>query len=270
MIHSTAVIDPQAELGPDVDVGPYAIIGPAVRIAGGAVVGAHAVLEGRVVVGARARIGHGAVIGGPPQDLKYREGTASGVVVGEDTSIRELSTVHRATREGSDTRIGRGCLLMTGSHVGHDCAVGDHVIMINGAMLAGHVTVEDRATVGALSAAAPYTRIGTFAYLGGVSAIGQDLPPFVIARNAPARAFGVNVIGMRRGGIASPDRRMIQRAFRILYRSGLPPRAAADRIKAELAGHPLVDHLIGFLAGTRVGIVKAGKGRDDAAEEDAT
>jgi UDP-N-acetylglucosamine acyltransferase len=139
--------------------------------------------------------------------------------------------------------------------------------MINGCMLAGHVTVEDRVTVGALSAAAPFTRLGTYAYLGGVSANGQDVPPFVIARNAPARAFGVNVIGMRRGGIAGPDRRAVQNAFRILYRSGLPPRAATARLKAELAGHPLVDQLIAFVEASRLGIIKPGFARGAPAAE---
>jgi UDP-N-acetylglucosamine acyltransferase len=269
-IHPTAVIDPRAELGAGVAVGPYAVVGPEVRLGDGAAIGAHAVLEGRVVIGARARIGHGAVIGGPPQDLKYREGTVSGVVIGEDTVIRELATVHRATREGNDTRIGRECLLMATTHVGHDCRVGDRVIMINGAVLAGHVTVEDRATFGGLSGAAPYTRVGTYAYVGGFSALGQDVPPYVLTRNAPARAFAVNVVGMRRGGIPAADRRAVQRAFRLLYRSGLGPRAAVARLKTELGGHPLVDRLIAFVEESRLGIVKpaaAGADSDAASDE---
>jgi UDP-N-acetylglucosamine acyltransferase len=263
LIHPTAVVDPRAELAPGVRVGPYAVIGPEVCLGEGVEVGAHAVLEGRVRVAPRARLGHGAVIGTPPQDLKYREGTPSGVSIGEDTVIRELSTVHRATREGRDTRIGRGCLLMATTHVGHDCTVGDHVIMINGSVLAGHVTVEDRVTLGGLSGAAPFTRLGTYAYIGGLSAAGQDVPPFVIARNAPARAFAVNVIGMRRGGIAPADRRAVQKAFRILYRAGLSPRAATARLKSELGGHPLVDQLIAFVESSRQGIIKPGAAADE-------
>jgi UDP-N-acetylglucosamine acyltransferase len=262
-IHPTAVVDPRAEVAAGVRIGPYAVVGPEVRLGEDVEIGAHAVLEGRVRVGARARLGHGAVIGTPPQDLKYREGTPSGVVIGEDTVIRELSTVHRATHEGHDTRIGRGCLLMSTTHVGHDCTVGDHVIMINGAMLGGHVTVEDRVTVGGISAAGPFTRLGTFAYLGGLSGIGRDVPPFVLARNAPARAYAVNVVGMRRGGIAAADRRAVQNAFRILYREGLAPRAAMQRIKTELGGHPLVDRLIAFVESSRLGIVKPGATLDE-------
>jgi UDP-N-acetylglucosamine acyltransferase len=265
-IHPTAVVDPKAEVGPGVQIGPYAVIGPRVRLGEGVELGAHVVLEGRVAIGARTRIGHGAVIGGRPQDFKYREGTASGVTIGEDTEIRELCTVHRATREDQDTRIGRGCLLMAASHVGHDCVVEDHVILINAVQLGGHVTVEERATLGGLVGAVPFVRVGAFAYVGGCSGLNQDVPPFVIARNTPARAHGVNVIGMRRGGIAAPDRRQVQNAFRVLYRSGLGPAAAVTRLRAEMAGHPLVDRLIGFVEASRNGIVKpAARGEEEDA-----
>jgi len=267
-IHPTAVVAPEAAVAAGARIGPYAVVGPEVRLGAGAEIGAHAVLEGRVVVGARTRIGHGAAIGGRPQDLKFRDGTVSGVVIGEDTEIREFATVHRATREGHDTRIGHGCLLMVGSHVGHDCVVGDHVILINAALLGGHVVVEERATIGGLAGLAPFVRVGAYAYVGGCSGLNQDVPPFVLARHHPARAYGVNVIGMRRAGIEAADRRRIQDAFRVLYRSGLTPRAAVDRLRAELAGHPLVDRLIAFIESTRVGIVKPapGSGSD---EEDA-
>jgi UDP-N-acetylglucosamine acyltransferase len=266
LIHPTAVVDAGAEVGAGVRIGPYAVVGPLVRLGDGVELGAHVVLEGRVVVGARTRIGHGAVIGGRPQDLKYRDTTVSGVTIGEDTEIRELSTVHRATREHHDTRIGRGCLLMAASHVGHDCVVGDHVIVINAAQLAGHVTVEERVTIGALVGIVPFVRVGAFAYVGGCSGLNQDVPPFMIARNYPARAYGVNVVGMRRAGIEASDRRQVQNAFRILYRAGLPPAGGLARLRAEMAGHPLVDRLIDFIAASQIGIIKPGA---RSAEEDA-
>jgi UDP-N-acetylglucosamine acyltransferase len=267
MIHATAIVDPRAELGPGVSVAPYAVIGPDVRLGEGTAVGAHAVLEGRLAVGARCRIGHGAVIGGAPQDVKYVEGTPVGVRIGHDTVIREHVVIHRATREGEDTRVGDHCLIMATSHIAHDCVVGNHVILINYAGLTGHVTVEDRATVGGLSGVHPFTRIGAYAYVGGCSKVTQDVPPFVIVDGVPATARSVNVIGMRRGGIDPAARRAVQSAFRLLYRSGLPPAAALERIQAELGGHPLVARLADFVAASRRGIVSGARERGSAGVE---
>lgn len=255
MIHSTALIDPRAELGTGVTVAPYAVIGPEVRIGDATEIGAHVVLEGRLAIGARCRIGPGAVIGGVPQDLKYREGTAVGVRIGDDTVIREHVTIHRATREGDDTRVGDHCLVMASSHIAHDCVIGDHVIIINYAGLTGHVTVEDHATVGGLTGVHPWTRIGTFAYIGGCSKVTQDVPPFTMVDGAPATAHGVNVIGMRRGGIDAAGRRQVQAAFRILYRSGLAPGPAVSQMRAELGGHPLVARVAAFIEASKRGIV---------------
>jgi UDP-N-acetylglucosamine acyltransferase len=257
VIHPTAVIDARAELAPDVRVGPYSVIGPDVSIAAGAEIGAHVVLEGRVRIGARARVGHGAIVGGVPQDLKFREGTPVGVTLGDDTVVREYVTIHRASREGHDTTVGRHCLVMASSHIAHDCVLGDHVIVINYAGLTGHVTVEDRATIGGLSGIHPFGRIGAYAYVGGCSKVAQDVPPFVIADGIPAVARAVNVVGMRRGGIDADSRRRVQAAFRILYRSGQAPGAAIKRVRAELGGHPLVARLVDFVEASRLGIVPA-------------
>jgi UDP-N-acetylglucosamine acyltransferase len=269
MIHPTAVIDPKAELAPGVSVAPYSIIGPDVQIGEGTEIGAHVVLEGRARIGARCRIGHGAVIGGVPQDFKYRDGVPVGVRIGEDTVIREYVTIHRATHADEDTRIGDHCLVMAQSHIAHDCVIGDHVIIINYAGLTGHVTVEDRATVGGLSGIHPFTRIGAYAYVGGCSKVVQDVPPFVIADGAPATARAVNVVGMRRAGIDADGRRQVKAAFRILYRSGLPPGSAVSRLKAELGDHPLVGRMVAFIEGAKRGIVSpATAAALDAASEE--
>lgn len=268
MIHSTAVIDSRAELAADVSVGPYSVIGPEVRIGAGTEVGAHAVLEGRVAIGVRCRIGHGALIGGMPQDLKYKGGVPVGVRIGDDTVIREYVTIHRATREGLDTSVGDHCLVMASSHIAHDCTLGDHVIIINYAGLTGHVVVEDRATVGGLTGVHPFTRIGTYAYVGGCSKVIQDVPPFVMVDGTPATARAVNAVGMRRGGIDAGGRRQVKAAFRILYRSGLAPGAAVARIKTERGDHPLVARLVEFIEASRRGIVTgAGGDTDDAPDE---
>jgi UDP-N-acetylglucosamine acyltransferase len=267
-IHPTAIVAPGADLAAGVVVGPYSLVGPSVTIGPGSEVGAHVVLEGRVRLGARCRIGHGALIGGVPQDFKFREGLPVGVSVGDDTVIREYATVHRATHEGQDTQIGSRCLLMVSCHVAHDCVVGDEVIIINYAGLTGHVTVEDRATIGGLTGIHPFTRIGTYAYVGGCSKVTQDVPPFVMADGAPATARAVNVIGMRRGGVDGDGRRQVRAAFRILYRSGLAPATAAVRLRAELGGHPLVARLIDFIEDSKRGIVP-GLEATDAESRDA-
>lgn len=268
MIHSTAVIDRGAELASDVRVGPYSVIGPEVTIAAGAEIGAHVVLEGRVRIGARCRIGHGTVIGGVPQDLKFRESTPTGVSIGDDTAVREYVTIHRATHEGHDTVVGRHCLVMASSHIAHDCVLGDHIIIINYAGLTGHIVVEDRATIGGLTGIHPFGRIGTYAYIGGCSKVTQDVPPFIMADGAPAVARAVNVIGMRRGGIDADSRRQVQAAFRLLYRSGQAPGTAIKRVKEELGDHPLVARLVAFVEQSKLGIVPAAarRGRDHAAE----
>ena len=267
-IHPTAIVEAGAELAAGVVIGPYSLIGPSVTIGPCSEIGAHVVLEGRVKLGARCRIGHGALIGGVPQDFKFREGLPVGVDVGDDTVIREYVTVHRATHEGRDTRIGSRCLVMVSSHVAHDCVVGDEVIIINYAGLSGHVTVEDRATIGGLTGIHPFTRIGTYAYVGGCAKVTQDVPPFVMADGVPATARAVNVIGMRRGGVDGEGRRQVRAAFRILYRSGLAPATAVARLRAELGGHPLVARLADFIEDSKRGIVPALE-ETDAASQDA-
>lgn len=267
-IHPTAIVEPQAQLGPGVTVGAYSVVGPEVVLGAGCQVGHHVVLEGRVSVGERTRIGHGSVVGMAPQDLKYREGTPSGVRIGADTVIREYVTIHRASREDGWTEIGRNSMIMSMSHVAHDCVIGDHVIIINYAGLTGHVRVEDWATVGGLTGVIPFTVIGAYAYIGGCSKVVQDVPPFMIVDGAPATARAVNVIGLRRGGIGAEDRRQIQAAFRILYRSGLSPATAVQRIRAEFPLTPLITRLVEFVETSKRGIVGPAKApaRGDLAE----
>jgi UDP-N-acetylglucosamine acyltransferase len=265
-IHGSALIDPAARLGQGVRIGPWSLVGPDVELGDGTEVGAHAVLEGRVVVGARCRIGHGAIIGAPPQDLKFRAGTPAGVRIGDDTVIREYATIHHATRENGDTVIGRHCLLMAYAHVAHDCAVGDHVVMVNASALTGHCVVEDRATVGGMTGLHPFGRIGTLAYVGGGAKVNQDVPPFVIADGWPAVARAVNVIGMRRAGFDATARRQAQEAFRILYRSGLSPGAAVERLRTEMGGLPLAARMAEFVAASRLGIVAPSRRRREATE----
>jgi UDP-N-acetylglucosamine acyltransferase len=247
-IHPSAVVDPRAVLGRDVRIGAFSIIGPEVTLADGVEIGHHVVLEGRLQAGPGVKIGHGSALGGPPQDLKFKEGTPSGIRIGAQTVIREYVTIHRASQPESVTEIGPKCLIMSMSHVAHDCRLGQGVIVINYAGITGHCQIGDYVTIGGLSGLAPFLRVGPYAYLGGSSRYTVDVPPFMLAQGNPAAVYGVNVIGLRRGGIPVADRRAIQEAHRVLYRSGLTPLRALEQIRRELPPHPMVETLVDFVA----------------------
>ena len=267
MIHPTAIVAPGALVGANVTIGPYAVIGADVSIGDGAEIGSHALLEGRVVLGARVRVGHGAVIGGEPQDLKFRRDTPSGVRIGADTVIREYVTIHRATHADEWTEIGEGCLLMGTCHIAHDCRIGDGVIVINYAGITGHCEIGDRATVGGYAGLVPFTRVGTFAYIGGCAKINQDVPPFMLADGNLATVRGVNVIGLRRAGIGPAERRALRDAHRLFYRSGLAPAAALEKIRADVPPTAQVKELIAFIETAKRGVLGGSGAVDDDADE---
>ena len=269
-VHPTALVDPKATLGAGVRIGAVTVVGPEVKIGAGAEIGHHCVLEGRIEIGERVTVGHGSLLGGRPQDLKFRDDTPSGVRIGADTTIREYVTVHRATSAGGWTEIGRECLIMVMSHVAHDCRIGDGVIVINFAGITGHCEIGERATIGGYAGLVPFTRVGAYAYVGGWSRVNADVPPYVLAEGNPAAAHGINVIGLRRAGISAADRRLLQDAYRLLYRSGLAPRRAVERIRRDLPAAALVTDLLAFIAGARRGICRAGSGAELDDESSAT
>ena len=253
-IHPTAIVHPRATLAPGVRVGPFSVVGPAVVAAPDVEIGNHVTLEGRVVLGAGVKVGHGAALGGVPQDLKFKDETPSGVRIGAGTVIRELVTIHRATTPEGWTEIGRQCLIMASSHVAHDCRLADGVIVINCAGIAGHCVIGERATVGGLAGVVPFTRIGAYAYLGACGKLTADLPPFMLADGLPATVRGVNVVGLRRAGMPAESRRAIQDAYALLYRSGLSPQSAQERIRREVPPGAHITMLIEFLEASRRGI----------------
>jgi UDP-N-acetylglucosamine acyltransferase len=259
-IHPTAIVDGRARLAAGVRIGAYSIIGPEVTLAEACEVGHHAVLEGHVVVGAGGRIGHGAVVGAPPQDLKFSADTISGVRIGPRTVIREYVTIHRATTPGGFTEIGADCFLLVASHVAHDCRLGDGVLVINCAGISGHCEIGDRATIGGLAGLPPFTRVGEYAYVGGYSKVVSDVPPFVLVDGAPAVAHGINVVGLRRAGVPALERRALRDAYRLLYRSGLSPKSAVDRMRTELGESPSVARLVEFIVASRRGICRSASG----------
>jgi UDP-N-acetylglucosamine acyltransferase len=254
-VHPTAVVEPGARLGARVRIGAYTVVGDGAVLGDDAELGHHVVLEGRVVLGPRARIGHGSVIGGVPQDLKFKDGTPSGVRIGAGTVVREHVTVHRATTPEGWTEIGDDCLVMGLAHVAHDCRLGHGVIVINYAGITGHCVIGDRVTVGGLTGMVPFTRIGTGAYVGGMAKITADVPPYMLVEGQPATVRGVNVIGLRRSGMPAAERSALREAYRLLYRSGLGPARAVERIRESVPACAPVLELIEFIAGaTRHGI----------------
>jgi len=232
-IHPTAIVDPSARLAEDVEIGPHAIVGGEVTLGAGCVVQAHAVLESRVVMGSGNVIGHGAVIGAPPQDFAHRPEVSSGVRIGDNNRIREYVTIHRGTKEGTETTVGSGCFLMVGTHLGHNVSLADNVIVTNNCLLAGYVEVGEAAVLGGGSVFHQFMRIGRRAMIAGSSSFNKDIPPFVTA-NFRNLLVGINVIGLRRGGFSAAARMEIKRAFKLVYRSGLRVREALA--EAEKSG----------------------------------
>lgn len=234
-IHSTAVVDPGAQIAADVEIGPYAIVGPNVIIGAGTIVQSHVILEGAVELGAGNTIGHGSVIGGPPQDLAFKPETRSGVRIGDGNVLREHCTVHRGSGETTATTIGHRNFLMVGAHVGHNCAIGDDVIIANYCLLGGHVQVGDNAFLGGGTMFHQHMRVGRLVMAQGGSSFGKDIPPFLLAAERNY-VFGINVVGLRRAGFQAPDREEIKRAFKMLYKSGLNVKQALEKAAATEFG----------------------------------
>jgi len=236
-IHPTAIIEPGAQLGTEVEIGPYACIGAEVEIGARTIVQSHAVIDGTVQLGEDNQIGHSAVIGGLPQDLSFKPGTRSRIEIGNGNIIREHVTIHRGTAEGSATKIGDNNFLMASAHLGHNCTVGSKVIIANHCLLGGYVTVEDGVFLGGGCVFHQFIRIGRLAIAQGLSAFSKDIPPFCLAAERNL-VFGLNVIGLRRAGFSVEERRELRRAFQLLFESGLNVSQALDRAKAERWGAP--------------------------------
>jgi UDP-N-acetylglucosamine acyltransferase len=252
-IHSTALVDASAHLGEDVEVGPWAIIGPQCTIGNGTHIAARATLERNVRLGARVQIGIGAILGGDPQDLKYR-GEETWVDIGDDTSVREYATINRGTAHSITTSVGRNCFLMSYVHLAHDCHIGDNVIISNGTQLAGHVTVEDKATISGLCAVHQFSRIGRHSFIGGCSRVAQDVPPFVRAVGNPIKLFGLNSVGLRRTGFDEDVVRELKRAYRTCFRSDLNLGQGVEKARAELTMLPEVQHFLDFIEASQRGV----------------
>jgi UDP-N-acetylglucosamine acyltransferase len=253
-IHSTAIISPEAELGSDVEIGPYAIIGDNCVVGDGCVIGPRATLERNVTLAQNVKVGIGTILGGLPQDLKFA-GEETTVEIGEGTVIREYTTINRGTAQSFKTTVGKNCLLMSYVHLAHDCHIGNHVILSNVAQLAGHVTVEDRAIVSGLCAVHQFVRIGRNSFIGGCSRVSKDIPPFLKAVGNPVKLYGLNTVGLQRGGMDETTIRELKRAYRLLFRSDLNVTQAIERVQNELEPLPEVRELVRFVEASERGVV---------------
>jgi len=235
-IHPTAIIEDHAEIGPDCEIAAYAVVKQYTRI------------------GARNRIFEHAVIGGEPQDVKFK-GEPSYLEIGDDNIIREYCTFHRANGEGETTRIGSRNFFMVGVHVAHNCVIGDDNIFANDVALAGHITIEDHVFLSNNVGAHQFVRMGRYAMIGGKSKIVQDVLPFFITDGNPSRLRGVNSVGLRRGGFSDEERRALKDAYKLLFRSTMPIQEALQQLEQVDDEH--VAHLVRFIRSSKRGFIRA-------------
>ncbi|MFQ5443322.1 MAG: acyl-ACP--UDP-N-acetylglucosamine O-acyltransferase [Nitrospinales bacterium] len=254
-IHSQALVHPDAVLGEHVSIGPFSVIGPEVAIGDNTEIGSNIVIESRTVIGKDCRIFHGACIGGMPQILGF-EDVPSSVRIGDDTIIREYVTIHRSGKENGVTVVGNNTFLMAYCHLAHDCQIGDHVKIVNGTGLPGHVVVEDYAFVSGLTGIHQFVRIGKHAMVGGMAAIRKDVLPFSLVEGNPARLVSLNSVGLRRSNISSQARAAIKKAMKIIQHPEMNTTQAIEKIESEIEMLDEISYLINFIKNSSRGITK--------------
>jgi UDP-N-acetylglucosamine acyltransferase len=258
-IHSTAIVESGAYLADTVTVGPYCHVGNDVHIGEGTCLESHVCVLPGTRIGRKCSIWPGAVLGGAPQDHKYK-GEKSLLVIGDNNIIRECVTLHRAVGEGIATRIGNDNMFMAYAHVGHNCEIGDGNTIASYVGLSGHVSVEDSIVFGGMVGVHQFCRIGKLAMLGGISKVNQDVPPFMLADGVPARVIDLNKIGLRRSGVPPLARATLRQAYKLLYRSDLNLSQAIARIEDELDMNEELEYVLTFMRGTQSGY--AGRGNE--------
>lgn len=252
-VHPTALVDPAAELGVGVEVGPFAIVGPGVIVGDGCRLGPRVTLERNVRLAAGVKIGEGSVLGGPPQDFKFKD-EETWVEIGEGTVIREYSTVNRGSAATGRTVVGARCFLMSYVHIAHDCRLGDHVIIANGTQVAGHVTIHDHANLSGLNAIHQFVTIGSYAFIGGCTRVNQDVPPYVKAVGNPMELFGLNSIGLQRAGFDAQAIAGLKRAYRLFFNSDLNLTQAVERARIDLPDLPEIGRFVTFIESSGRGV----------------
>jgi UDP-N-acetylglucosamine acyltransferase len=253
-IHPTAIIDRGAELADDVTVGPGAIIGPGCVIGAGSKIAAHAVLERNVKLGVGVKVGIGSVLGGDPQDLKWK-GEDTSVEIGDRTVLREYLTINRATSHSWKTTVGKDCFLMSYVHLAHDCQVGDGVIISNASQFAGHIIIEDKVIVSGLCAAHQFVKIGRQCFVGGCSRISKDVPPYVKAVGNPVKLYGLNTIGLQRSGMPEESMHALKQTYRLCFNSEYNLAQGVEKARKEVEQLPEVKHFLSFVEESARGVI---------------
>ncbi len=254
-IHPTAVIHERATLAEDCEIGPYCVIGEHVTLGRACHLHSHVVIDGHTEIGEANTFYPFGSIGLQTQDLKWRGGTAW-TRIGDRNMFREYVTVNSATGDGDATIIGDDNNFLAYTHVAHDCQLGNHIVMSNVATLAGHVVVEDCAIIGGLAAVHQFCRIGTISIIGGCSKVVQDVPPYMMADGNPAATRAPNKEGLRRNDVPEETQAGLKQTFRILFRENLTMDNAIDKVRAEIAPSPELDHLLNFIQSSERGIAK--------------
>ncbi|QDS93313.1 Acyl-[acyl-carrier-protein]--UDP-N-acetylglucosamine O-acyltransferase [Roseimaritima multifibrata] len=259
-IAATAAVDPRAEIHPGVEIGHYCVIGPNVKLGRGCVLANHVTITGNTTIGEDNQFFQGAVIGEAPQDLSYR-GEPTKVLIGNKNIFRESVTVNRATtKEQGITQVGNNCFLMAGSHVAHDCSVGDRVVMANNVMLGGHSHIHDDVTISGGVGVSQFASIGSFCFVGAMSRVLHDVPPYMLAEGGPAHPRCVNIVALKRNNFSAEDIKVLQNAFKLLYRSKVGKEQAAELLLSTGPIRPVLKHVFDFLDHSRGG--RHGRGRD--------
>lgn len=262
-IHHTATVHPDAQIGRNVEIGPGCIVEADVYIGDYSRLDPYAQVKRFTRLGGECHVHSYAMVGGEPQDLKFK-GEESWLEVGDKTTIREFVTIHRGTEGGGGTtRIGAGCLLMSYVHVAHDCLIGNGVILSNAVNLAGHIEIRDRAVIGGMTGVHQFTRIGEFAFVGAMSGVGQDIPPFTLASGNRAKLRGLNVIGLRRSGFSNEVMSALKKTYMILFRSGKERREALAEAEKLHGGSEEVMRMIGFVQESERGVASAVRNGED-------
>ena len=258
-IHPSAIVEPGAQLGADVEIGAYAYVGSSVTLGAGTRLHHHASVEGNTVLGEACEIFPYACIGGKTQDLKFKGGNP-GLRIGDRNVFREYVTVHCATNDGESTVIGSDNTMLANCHVAHDCVVGSQIVMSNGVVLAGHVVVEDRVVMGGYGGVHQFCRIGAYAMLSAYSKLVQDLPPFFIGDGTPAEVRAINKVGLERNGFTPEQLERVKLIYRVLYREGLNRSQALEKLGADThAKTDEVQRVLAFAKGSQRGLAPGGK-----------
>ena len=255
VIHPTAILDANAQIGKDVEIGPYAVIKDDVIIGDGTVIGTGTFLDSGTRIGKKCRIGHYAVLGNPPQDLKYA-GEKTYLEVGDNTTIREFVTLNRGTTYHYKTKIGSNCFIMTYAHVAHDCIIGDNCIIANAVNMGGHVEIESNASIGGGTMIHQFVKIGQQAFVGGGLRVTKDIPPFIRAMGEPVQYGGTNFIGLERKGFSKDTILEIKRAYKIIYHDTATKAEAIKMIREKLQPLAEINAIIEFISKSERGLIR--------------